>query len=351
MSTPGTVISAQSQGQRVRIAWNDPDVGKAIEMGFKRLLVERSQDSGLSYEEITKPSERFVLEPTKVDYSYIDRDGNASYLYRTRYVSEDGAVLGDPSEAIAGAGAILARILTVAQLKQRYMFGVNLTNDAGEPLPEESYEHYILTAIAWLESTLDIKIIPTTILLEPHDYFREDYPEFCIIQLDNYPVISVEEFSVQYPSGSTIVTFPPEWIRVDPDHGILRIVPTAGTLSNVQLGQGGSFLPAIYGGMNHLPDLFKVSYTAGFENVPRNLIDIIGMFASFGPFNIFGDLIIGAGISSLSTSMDGLSQSIGTTLSPMYGGYGSRITQYWRQIKDQIPNLRRYYKGIRLVSV
>jgi hypothetical protein len=351
MTTPGTTIVAQSQGHRVRIGWNDPDVARAIEMGYQRLLVERSTDSGLSYEEITAPSERLVLEASKVDYSYVDRSGDAAYLYRTRYVDEAGVVDGDASDPIAGAGAILAQILTVAQLKQRYLFGVNLTNDAGETMPEEVFEHYILTAIAWFEKTLDIKIIPTTILLEPHDYYREDYPEFCIIQLDNYPVLSVEEFSVQYPSGSTIVTFPPEWIRIDPDHGILRIVPTAGTLSNVMLGQGGSFLPAIYGGMNHLPDLFKVSYTAGIKIAEhRDVLDLIGKFASLGPFNIFGDLIIGAGISSLSTSIDGLSQSIGTTLSPMYGGYGSRITQYLKEIQQQIPNLKRYFHGIRMIS-
>lgn len=349
----GTTIAAQSQGPIVRIGFNDPDVAKAIEMGFSRLLVERSIDVGLSWTEITVPSERPVLEAGVVDYVHIDRMGGATYKYRIRYVSEqNGAcVLSDPSDSIDGAGALLLQVLTVAQLKQRYLFGVSLVDDNGTALPDEVYEHYILTAISWLEHELDIKILPTTITREAHDYYRGDYAEFNIIQLDNYPVISVEEYLVEYPSGQTIVSFPLEWVRLDPDHGILRIVPTAGTLSAVLIGQGGGFLPAIYSGMLHLPDLFKVSYTAGFRagQIPRNLIDLIGMFASLGPFHMFGDLLAGAGIASMSSSMDGLSQSISTTSSPMYAGYGARVRQYTEQIKHQIPLLRRFYKGLKMV--
>lgn len=344
-------VEAQSQGPIVRIGHNDPGVNTIIQMGFKRLVVERSTDNGLSFEEISKPSERPALELNKVDYVFIDRKGAASYKYRTRYANEDATTLGEPSDSIDGSGAILLQILTVDQLKQRYLFGISLTNDNGEALPDEVYVHYILSAIAWFEKLLDVKIIPTTITREAHDYYRGDYNEYCIIQLDSYPAISIEKFVLEYPSGQAVVEYPIDWISLDKDHGIIRVVPRSGTLSQVMIGQGGSFLPSIYSGVPHLPDLFKIDYTAGFEVIPQDILDIIGMMASLGPFNIFGDQIIGAGISSLSTSMDGLSQSIGTTLSAMYGGYGSRITAYTKQIKEQVPNLRRYYKGIRMVSM
>jgi hypothetical protein len=127
-------------------------------------------------------------------------------------------------------------------------------------------------------------------------------------------------------------------------------VPTAGTLSEILVGQGGSFLPAIYSGLDYLPQLFHFDYTAGFEDgkVPRNIIELIGMAASFGPFNLFGDLIAGAGIASKSISMDGLSQSINTTSSATNSGYGARLGLYGKHIKEQLPNLRRYYQGIRM---
>jgi len=70
------------------------------------------------------------------------------------------------------------------------------------------------------------------------------------------------------------------------------------------------------------------------------------MFASIGPFNIFGDLIAGAGIATISLSLDGLSQNVGTTSSATNAGFGARIIQYLKQIKEQMPQLRRYYKRV-----
>lgn len=346
-ANPGVV--AVAKGTRIKISVHDDDIDTAIDAGFKRLVIERSTNAGLSWAEVSKPSERPVLEKGQLDYSFFDRFGDPDYQYRTRYIAENDE-LTDPSEAIAGEGLALRNVLTVAELKQRYFFGVNLTNDRGEPLSDYIFQHYIVQAIRWMEHELDIPILPTS-FVEHHDYYRNDYWAYNFIKLDNCPVISVEEFAVRYPSGQSVIVFPAEWFRLSPAEGHIQIVPTAGTLSEILVGQGGSFLPAIYNGLDYLPQLFRVTYTAGFEDgkIPRNLTDLIGMFASLGPFNIFGDLIAGAGIASISLSMDGLSQSIGTTSSATNAGYGARIIQYLKQIREQIPLLRRYYKGVRFV--
>ena len=73
------------------------------------------------------------------------------------------------------------------------------------------------------------------------------------------------------------------------------------------------------------------------------------MKASLGPLNIAGDLIAGAGIATKSISIDGISQSIGTTASATNAGYGARIIQYDKQIKDQMATLRNYYLGMQMV--
>tara|TARA_R110000824_G_scaffold355998_1_gene543213 strand:- start:291 stop:521 length:231 start_codon:yes stop_codon:yes gene_type:complete len=76
------------------------------------------------------------------------------------------------------------------------------------------------------------------------------------------------------------------------------------------------------------------------------------MAASIGVFDIAGDLVAGAGIASLSISVPGLSQSIGTTSSATNSGYGARIKSYQEQIKKALPNLRRFYgKGTRMTVV
>ncbi len=345
-ANPG--INAQALGSVIRLTTTDTNVGAAIEAGYERLVVERSTDGGLSYVEISAPSERIVLDKDQPVMEFFDRRGNEDFLYRFRYIGTiDGkTALTDPSKSIAGLGLALLGILSVEQLKARYFFGVDITGPDGTPMPDSTFEHYILSAIRWFEHQLDIPILPTA-FQELHDYYRSDYEAFSLIQLDNYPLICVDEFRVQYPSGQNVIVFPNEWLRINPAEGQVQIVPTAGTLSEVLVGTGGSFLPAIYGGLDYLPQLFHLTTVAGFEpcKVPRNLIDVIGMLAALGPFAIFGDLIAGAGIANVSLSMDGLSQTIGTTSSATNSGYGSRILQYLKLLKEQVPTLRRYYKG------
>jgi hypothetical protein len=341
-------IEAEQFGTVIHITVTDENLATVVEAGFQRMVVERSIDGGLSFNEITVPSERPVLEGTVV--SFFDRSGDPSYIYRTRYINEATGELTQASESVDGIGLAIRGILTVPQFKGRYFFGVDITDDQGNPLSDAVFQHYILQAIRWFEHQIDIPILPTT-FCDKHDYYREDFHAFNFIRLDNYPLISVEEFRVQYPSGQNVIVFPNEWVRINKPEGHVQIVPTAGTLSEILVGQGGSFLPAIYNGLAYLPQLFEISYTAGFEEgkVPANIVDLIGMFASLGPFNIFGDLIAGAGIANISLSMDGLSQNIGTTSSATNSGYGARIIQYQKQIKEQIPHLRRYYKGTRMV--
>lgn len=343
-------LGSQSRGRVIRLSHNDPGVHVAIEAGYDRLVYERSTDGGLTYSEFQPPAERLVLEKTKTDYVVVDRLGDSSFWYRSRYLDEKHNELSDPSEPVEGAGLALLGLITVAELKQRYLFGLDLSNDQGIQYPDSAYEHYILSAVSWLEHQLDIFILPTTIIGEKHDYYRNDAVMFNFIQLEHYPVISVEELNVRYPSGQSVIRYPQEWLSIDKTHGLLRVVPTAGTMSEVMLAQGGSFLPTIYGGAGYLPDLFHVDYTAGFEDgrIPRLIIDIIGKVASLGPFNIFGDLIAGAGIATFSVSVDGLSQNIGTTASATNAGFGSRIIQYLKEVKDALTVLKLTYKGLKM---
>lgn len=353
-------IGTKALGRVIRISVTDDDINTVVEMGFDRLVVERSINQGITYTEISLPVDRPVLEKDKIVYSWIDRSGEPAYFYRTRYLDTRRLAAGEsfddatsePSDPIEGVGLATQCILTVPQLKQRYFFGIDITDDRGIPLDDRTFQFYILAAIETFEHELDIRLLETS-FIDRQDYDINDYQHYNYLQLDNYPVISIEEFNVQYPTGQTVVQYPNEWIRLNKEHGQIRIVPTAGTLSEILIGQGGSYLPAIYNGLQNLPDLFEIRYTAGFENcnVPANIVDIIGMLASMGPFNIFGDLITGAGIGNLSLSLDGLSQSITTTQSAMYGGYGSRIIAYGKQIKESLKMLRNYYKGIRGVVV
>ena len=99
-----------------------------------------------------------------------------------------------------------------------------------------------------------------------------------------------------------------------------------------------------------IPDYWDLQYITGFDldHLPMDLLNLVGKLATFGPLGIAGDLILGAGIASQSLSVDGLSQSIGSTSSATNAGYGARLVQYQKEIKDAIPRLKLVYDEIKL---
>ena len=99
----------------------------------------------------------------------------------------------------------------------------------------------------------------------------------------------------------------------------------------------------------NIPDYWNYQYITGFDldNLPWDLIGIIGKLATFGPLNIAGDLILGtAGVASQSLSIDGLSQSISTTASATSAGYNARLINYGKEITETVKRIEGIYKGL-----
>lgn len=243
-------------------------------------------------------------------------------------------------------------ILSAQELRDLYLFGVSLKDEDGNEMPDKMLEHYIKSSQEWLESEIPGFITEEKeIIDETHDYYASDYTEFGIIKTFRFPILSASKYAIQFPLQTKALEFDPTWLRVDSVSGHINLVPTEGTLSSIILGYGGSFLPLLYNGLDHVPSIIKITYKAGHAKgeVPTLVKDLIGKKAALGPLNIAGDLIAGAGIASKSISMDGLSQSIGTTSSATNAGYGARMINYGKEIKDDLKTLRNYYRGIQMV--
>lgn len=343
VETSRPYVDAKAIGTVIRVDTVDTNIAEVVAARFDRLVVERSTDGGVTFQEVTRPADRPALDKTQTGYVWTDYRGDASYRYRTRYYSRRLKVFSEPSESIEGKGLAIRGILTVSDLKDRYFFGIDLTDPEGKPFTEATFQHYIMTAVRWFETQLDIPIVPTT-FVERHDYYRADWNQYMMLLLDNYPVIRVESFGVQWP-GSSRVGYPLEWLNVVPDSGQITVVPTTGTFMDISVGAHSQLFDS---GVDWVPNVYDVTYSAGFEigRVPQDIVDVIGLFASLGPFNVFGDIVAGSGLQSVSLSMDGLSQSVATTNSSTNAGFGARIIQYLKQIKDQLPQLKRRYKRV-----
>jgi hypothetical protein len=244
----------------------------------------------------------------------------------------------------------MADLITTQQLKDAYLSGVKLADNTGQPLPDAVFTTALSAAASWFELKTKVHLSPIDIVDEQHDFNVEEYLNFCWLGVYEYPVISVSNVQAQYPTGQTILLFPSTWVKLRSKAGQIQLVPTAGTLSQVMLGQGGSYLPLLSGRLNHLPNLFLISYKAGFTagNIPDAVNDAIGLRAAIHVMSAAGSMVIEPGIQSKSISIDGLSQSTAAMVG-QFGPYSGRINEYNQRLTDLIDTITMEYKGIRMV--
>ena len=252
--------------------------------------------------------------------------------------SEDASVVINPS-------------FSPEELIQNFLFGIDLSDSKGNPFPTALIVSYLNSAITYAESLFDICLSSQEVIAEPHDYERSDYTRWGYLQLWKRPIIEVKSLRLMYGTRPSWEV-PKDWLKIDKNQGKIQMFPSSGSVTNMIIGASG----AIYGLFNawdYAPQMWEIDYVAGMDigEVPYHLKELIYKKAVIGILQVWGDLILGAGIASSSISIDGLSQSIGTTQSAMFGGASARCEEYRKDIEALIPVLRQKYGGIRMVVV
>jgi hypothetical protein len=351
----------------------DPDT---ILLSYDQIQVHRSTSGvGGPYVELTGTAQnpRIPLQSGVTEYEYEDDNGRETYYYKFRFYNSTTTAVSAFSAAQLGAVDPALDILSVDELLELYLFGLDLTDDRGDPMPATLFEHYIRSAVSALEHKLDIPIRRTEVELEMHDFYRDDYKNYMWMELNHFPVIEVTDIQMVLPGEQVVQDFPREWIHLDRMTGQVQMLPGTGSAGTIAMGLSGAWTPIFYGNNRFIPDVFRVQYVAGFGkaspgaydrtpgltgpiSVPDPKLDrqqevikhAVGMVASYGPLNIAGDLIVGAGIASKSIGIDSLSQSVSTTSSATNAGFGARIQSYGKELRELLPELKRYYKGIKM---
>ena len=324
----------------------------AVREFYDFITVERST-TGKSgpYTEVTTASTRLPLEDGKTLYTYVDNTVNSEYYYRIRFLNTASGTTSSPGDAVQGSQDPALLVISVDELKTNYLFGLDMTDDQGNEFPESLYEWYIKSAVSLAEKQLDLPIRPIRFTEEAEqlDLYRQDYNKYITLQLNHFPILSVEELKIVVPNNQTVINYDLNWLQVDKIAGQLNVIPGSGSAGVIALGAAGVLLPFYYRSQDYLPLVFRVKYTAGFSDVPFALKNYVGMLAAIGPLHLAGDLIIGAGISAQTIGMDGLTQQISSTASATNSGFGARIVNYTRQLERERQTLREYYKGIMMV--
>lgn len=123
---------------------------------------------------------------------------------------------------------------------------------------------------------------------------------------------------------------------------------------------------ASYGANGQIPSYWSQEYITGFDTIPKDIINAIGMLASISFLAILSDMLmgnsqsgetgsgIGWGINSKSISIDGLSQSLSSSAKD--GIFKTRIQQYQQTLGDvkgqksgELQRLIDYYNSILMI--
>ena len=265
---------------------------------------------------------------------------------KTNSVDYSSLQSGFESEAVISNSAF-----STEELVQNFLFGIDLSDSKGNPFPKALIISYINSAIAYAESLFDICLSRQEVESEPHDYERNDYTNWGYIQLWKRPVLEVKALRLMYGSRPAWEVSS-DWLKIDKNSGKIQMFPSSGSVTSMIIGASGAIY-GLYNSWDYAPQMWEVDYVAGMEtnNLPAHLKELIYKKAVIGILQVWGDLILGAGIASSSISIDGLSQSIGTTQSAMFGGASARCEEYRKDIEALIPVLRQKYGGIRMTVV
>lgn len=235
-----------------------------------------------------------------------------------------------------------------------YFYGIDIKSRDGTNLSDSTIEFNIRQAQERVEKYLGIKL-NIQLQNENVDYYRGEY-------LDKFPV-----FFVNFPVNDALtciglmgqveqVVYPEDWLFNSKNnrgipHRKINIVPVSSATRGIQAGGD-----LIYTGVmteiglrsyQQVPYYWSLQYITGIEDIPYDLMNIIGKYAAIGIFAILGDIIYGTpGLASQSLSIDGLSQNINTTNSAMYSGFSARITQYSKEVEKYMKEMKNFYKGL-----
>jgi hypothetical protein len=250
-------------------------------------------------------------------------------------------------------------VMSPEELISRYFFGIPLEHN-GQRIPDESIAFYIKAAQDKIEDELQLKLQPR-VIKEDLDYKRKDWAQWGYAPV-SYPVhetVSLEGFF----NESKQITYPPDWMssRKSNDGKVyfrqIFIVPSG--KGTPQISAEGIYYNHVMPhvgllGLATIPNYWRASYCTGWGigSVPTAILETIGKMASIGLFNQLGDIILGgAAIASQRIQLDGLSESINTTLSAENSGYSARIRMYVSELKDTMPALKRKYLGTTVMAI
>jgi hypothetical protein len=274
--------------------------------------------------------------------------------------SNDRVKLGSEFDQATDAQAAFTRfepLITVDQVKERYLFGIPLVAFLPDPITKVRAQYtddMLLDAImratnrAELEMGAGYHITPIEVTRRvPFD--RNEYRSLGFFRLPDAPILRVSSLKVKTADGSPVYDVPLAW--VDPGQflkGQINVIP----LMPAFIGQGGT-LPSfdaggaawlsILGQAGWVASYWELRYWTGFEqgHIPVEVNELIGIIAAI---DVLGKLAATYRISSYSLSLDAAGQSVSSPGPQLYDAAIARLEEEKKVIKGKLQV--KHYKRI-----
>jgi hypothetical protein len=241
-------------------------------------------------------------------------------------------------------------LYSAQEIRNSFLYGIKMTgslsNKSVLSFSDEDIELHIRSAQKEIENYLALKL------------FRKVYDESLTFSNDDWRTWGFMKTTFQvvcplklegYLNTIKQTEYPKEWLSAKRDsdgiqyHRSIYIVPAGNSGAIVNSVIYAGLLPNLgYLNAGMIPNYWQVTYVSGFDQVPADIMMVIGQLATMSLLSIAGASVLGIpGVSSTSLSIDGLSQS----LSASANAFGDRVKALGEDLTRRLPTLQGTYRG------
>lgn len=265
------------------------------------------------------------------------------------------AKVGSEWDNVTDAQAAFARvepILTVDQLKERFLFGIPLVAALPDPLTKKKavytdpmLKDAIMRACATTEMEVGsgFHIAPVEVTRRvPMD--KAEYKSLGFFRVPDAPILRVTSLAVRPADGTIVYEAPLNWI--DPGQfkkGQVNLIPLTaaflGTGGVAAFADGGAAWLTMIASSQWVASFWQITYITGMDegHIPLVVNELIGLIAAI---DVLGKLAATYRIASYSTGLDSASQSVS---GPGPALYDAAIQRMMDEKKTKLGRIKSMY--------
>lgn len=246
-------------------------------------------------------------------------------------------------------------IINASELMENYLFGIPVCTTDGRKLSAQAIKKQISAAQQRIETLFSIKL-NRQVIEESKDFVRQEWNTWGYVK-STYPVAYPDNMK-GFINDACQVNYPKEWLSIKKNENVavwrnVHVIPNSSSDKGAEMSQHSIIYNGVYPhlgwfGKNYIPNYWRLKYITGWnaEDVPEDLMDLINKIAAINVLCIIGSYLYGVAMSSLSVSLDGVSQNIPLTRGGKYGMFSDRIQMYMDDVNNIMENAKYIYKGL-----